>query len=208
MSDHVNDPRLNKSMREGLRISQTSLVWTIAAGTSAITLGVLGNSLVLVAFGLIGLLDAIGSGTLIVHFRRSQRNQTVSERHERFALMVVTVGMAAVGAATIADSVYRLRARAVSDPRPAGIALAGASMLILAVLAGRKRRIAQRIPSHALHADGWLSAVGALLALIALAGTGLDAEFGWWWVDPLAGIAVASGATGLSIGLARGPDIG
>lgn len=198
---------MSGDVRDGLWVSQASLVWTIAAGSVAIAIGIIGNSLVLLAFGLIGLLDAIGSGTLIVHFRHAQRHQTVSERHERFALIVVTVGMAAVGMATVADSIFRLSVRTTSDPVPSGVALAGASMVMLALLAIRKRKVARRIPSHALHADGWLSAMGALLALVALTGTGLDSAFGWWWIDPVAAVVVGSGAIGLSVALARGPKL-
>jgi divalent metal cation (Fe/Co/Zn/Cd) transporter len=202
-----DERQIRQSLRQGLRVSQTSLAWTIAAGTGAIAIGAIGNSLVLLAFGLTGLLDGIGSGSLIVHFRHSQRHEAVSEHHERVALVIVTVGMAIIGIATVADSAYRLRTHATSDPLPLGIALAGASALVLARLALQKRSIARRIPSHALHADGWLSATGAMLALVALAGTGLDAGFGWWWIDPIAAIAVACGAVGLSIVLARGPDL-
>jgi divalent metal cation (Fe/Co/Zn/Cd) transporter len=207
MTDSQTPRQLTQSVRDGLRVSWTSFVWTIVAGTGAVTIGVVGNSLVLVAFGLIGLLDAVGSGTLIVHFRHSKRHEAISEGHERIALVVVTGGMATIGVATIADSLYRLTAHTTSDPLPPGIVVAGLSVLMLAMLAIRKRTIAQRIPSHALHADGWLSAMGAVLAFVALVGTGLDAAFGWWWIDPLAAIAVACGAVGLSIELARGPDL-
>ena len=207
MTDAQIARRISPSLREGQRVSQTSFAWTITSGAGAITIGVLGNSLVLVAFGLTGLLDAVGSGTLIVHFRHSQRQEAISERHERRALIVVTGGMAAIGIATIVDSIYRLGTHTASDPLPAGVALAGISVLMLAILAVRKRRIGKRIPSHALHADGLLSAMGAVLALVALSGTGLDAVFGWWWIDPLAAIAVGCGAVALGIMLARGPDL-
>jgi divalent metal cation (Fe/Co/Zn/Cd) transporter len=51
-------------------------------------------------------------------------------------------------------------------------------------------------------ADAVLSATGALLGLVTVAGTGLAAVFGWWWVDPLAGGAVASGALAVGLGMA------
>ena len=206
----VEDPtqrHLSLSLREGLRVSQVSLGWTITAGGCAVAIGVVGNSLVLVAFGLIGLLDGVGSGSLIVHFRHSQRHEAVSERHERLALVIVTAGMGTIAIATAAASTYRLWAHAGGKAQPFGIVLAGLSVVVLAVLAVRKRQISRRIPSHALHADGWLSAVGAVLGLVALAGTGLNARFGWWWIDPAAAIAVAVGAAGLGVALARGPDL-
>ncbi len=205
MADDQTKQPMSGSLRDGLRVSQVSFVWTLVAGTAAIAIGVTGSSLVLLAFGLIGLLDAVGSGSLIVHFRHSQRNEALSVRHERTALRVVTLGMAMIGLATIAFSAYRLDTHPTTAALPVGIALAGLSVLVLATLAIYKLTIAGRIPSHALRADGWLSAMGAALAVVALAGTGLVAAFGWWWVDPVAAMAVGCGAAGLSIWLARGP---
>jgi divalent metal cation (Fe/Co/Zn/Cd) transporter len=205
MTGDATRQRIDQALRDGLRVSKNSFAWTMAAGSTAVTTGVLSNSLVLVAFGMIGVLDAIGSGSLIVHFRHAQRHRAVSERRERATLLLVTIGMGTVGLATVTDSAYRLSTHVTSDPVPMGMALAAASVLVLAALAFRKHSVATRIPSQALHADGWLSAMGALLALIALAGTGLDAAFGWWWVDPLAAIAVACGAISLSIALALRP---
>ena len=207
MTEDSTAQPVTHSLQQGLRVSLASFGWTIVAGTVAITLGVVGNSLVLIAFGLIGLLDGVGSATLIVHFRHSQRHESVSARHERIALIVVTAGMAAVGVATAADSGYRLSTHASTKTVLPGIALSGVSVFVLSVLAAQKRRVARRIPSHALHADGWLSAVGAGLAVVALAGTGLNAAFSWWWIDGVAAVVLGCGAIGLSIALARGPDV-
>ena len=207
MTDDQNERDTDRGLRDGLRVSQASFAWTVTAGTGAVAIGAIGDSLALIAFGLIGLLDGIGSGSLIIHFRHSQRHEGISERHERLALLVITIGMATIGIATIADSAYRLDTHATSDPLLLGIVLAGVSVLILVILAVSKHRIAPRVPSHALHADGWVSAMGAVFALLALVGTALDAGLGWWWIDPLAAIAVACGAVGLGVVLARGPDL-
>ena len=191
------------AVQAGLWVSLISVGWTVVAGLGAITIGAVGNSLVLIAFGATGLLDALGSGTLIVHFRHALRHEAMSEHRERVALRVVTLGMAAIAVATIADSSFRLASPSTSRPIPLGVFLAGASVFVLAFLARQKQRIAARIPSPALHADGWLSATGAALALFALLGTGLEAGLGWWWLDPIASIGVAGGAGALSVVLAR-----
>jgi divalent metal cation (Fe/Co/Zn/Cd) transporter len=186
------------SLRDGLRISTVSLSWTVAAGSAAVVIGVIGNSLALSVFGVIGLLDAVGSAALIRQFRHALRHEVISQKHERTTLLIVSVGMAAVGLGTIADSAYRLDRHVRSSSLLPGIVLAAVSVLVLGTLAGGKRRIARRIPSDALRADGWLSAVGALLASVALAGATLERAFGWWWIDPLAAIAVGCGAVALS----------
>jgi divalent metal cation (Fe/Co/Zn/Cd) transporter len=191
-------------VHHGLRISAYSLTWTIVAGSGAIVVGVLGNSLTLAVFGVIGLLDAVGSWTLVGHFKHAIRHEGISQHRERLTLLIVGGGMAAVGVATVGDSAYRLEAHVKGSPLFAGIILAAVSVVALALLAAAKHRIAGRIPSNALKADGWLSATGALLAAVALLGTTLDKAFAWWWVDPAAAIGVASGALALSVVMTRG----
>jgi hypothetical protein len=58
VSDHVQ-----RNLQSGLRVSQVSLAWTIAVGSVAVVVGVIGSSLALFTFGLIGLLDGIGSAS-------------------------------------------------------------------------------------------------------------------------------------------------
>ena len=207
MAHDQPEPPTSGAIQQGLQISTYSLLWTITAGSAAIAIGIIGNTLTLSVFGIIGLLDAAGSATLVVHFRHALRHELISQSRERMTLRVVSFGMAAVGVATIADSAYRLHRHFQSSPLVSGIALSAVSVGALAILAAGKRRIARRIPSKALHADGWLSAVGALLAAVTVLGTTLGRVFAWWWIDPVAAIAVAFGAVVLSVVLSRGTGL-
>src|SRR5205823_584940 len=114
------------------------------------------GSLVLLAFGLAGVLDAAGSAALVVHFRHALRHETFSERHERAALRVVTSGLVLVGTLTAVESARRLITGTSTHSAAAGLVLAMISTVVLGYLSTRKRRIAARIPSRALLADGWL----------------------------------------------------
>ena len=58
------------------------------------------------------------------------------------------------------------------------------------LLAHFKRRIATKLDSGALEAETRQTEVCAYLSAILLAGLGLNASFGWWWADPLAGLAM------------------
>ncbi|MDQ6799120.1 MAG: hypothetical protein M3011_14080, partial [Actinomycetota bacterium] len=171
-------------MRAGLRISVASIAWTVLSGAVAVVVGLSAGSLVLVAFGLTGLLDAAGSTALVVHFRHALRHDALSGGHERRALRVITAGLLLVGTLTAVESVRRLVGAVHSEAAPAGLALAAASIGVLAAFSVGKHRIARRIPSRALRADGWLSATGCVLAVVTVAGTGLTSALGWWWADP------------------------
>ena len=92
---------------------------------------------------------------------------------------------------------------------PAGVVIAGVSIVVLALLSHHKRKIGARIPSGAVLADGWLSATGCLLAVVTVAGTAASTTFGWWWADPAAASVVAVVAIGLAvaIGVRQRPNI-
>ncbi|MDQ1397187.1 MAG: hypothetical protein QOG64_2446 [Acidimicrobiaceae bacterium] len=204
MHDREAETTEPEHLRAGVRISAVSIAWTGASSVAALALGLSARSLVLLAFGLTGLLDAAGSATLVAHFRHALRHESFSERHERRALRVVTAGLLVIGVLTAVESTRRLIGREPAASIPAGVALAAVSVVVLAVLSVRKRGIARRIPSRALLADGWLSATGCLLAAVTVTGTGLASAFHWWWADPLAALAVACVAVAIAVVMARG----
>lgn len=54
-----------------------------------------------------------------------------------------------------------------------------------------KQRIAQRIGSPALHAEGTQNLICAYLAATLLVGLLANALAGWWWADPIAALVIA-----------------
>lgn len=71
-----------------------------------------------------------------------------------------------------------------------GILLAAVSLIVMPVLARAKRRVAGRIASTALTADARQTEFCTYLSAILLGGLLLNALFGWWWADPLAGLVM------------------
>lgn len=192
-------------LRAGVQVSAASILWTSGSSAGAIALGIASGSVVLVAFGATGLLDAAGSASLVVHFRHELRHAAISVRRERLATNVITAGLIVVGGLTVLESARRLAVGDESRSSPGGTALAAASIAALALLARRKRLVAASLESSALRADAWLSTTGCLLAAITVAGTRLTAALGWWWADPAAAIVVGAGALSIGAILRRSP---
>ncbi|MBV8981279.1 MAG: cation transporter [Acidimicrobiia bacterium] len=185
-------------VRAAFVVSVLSIVWTVLTGCAAVALGVMSGSVVLVAFGAVGALDALGSAALAHHFRHGLRHDVLSQDLERLAHRIVTIGLVVVGVAAVFGGVLRLwlgGARASSD---AGTVVAGSSVVVLIVLARRKVVLARKVGSPALRSDGHLSAVGAAQAAVTLVGT-LTALVGWHGADPTAAVAV--GAVAFSVGV-------
>ena len=190
------------NLRSGLIVSAMSIAWTVIASALAIGIGLTVSSLVLVAFGCTGLLDAAGSVALVAHFRHALRHETFSQRHERVAFRVVMGGLVLVACVTAVESVAHLLNPGSPEHSLAGIGVAAASVVALSLLARRKISLGRAIPSQALVADGLLSTMGAVLGFVTVVGT-LLAALGWWWADPVAALVVAIGALVLAAILAR-----
>jgi divalent metal cation (Fe/Co/Zn/Cd) transporter len=173
-------------VRAALAVSLASVVWTLLSSALAVVIGLGSHQIVLVAFGAVGVVDAVGSMALTYHFRHALRHDQLSERFEGIAHRVVLTGLFSVGSAAVAIGAVRLAAGRSGGSSDAGVVLAGVSFVLLLVLSNAKRRIAGRIESSALRSDGHLSGVGATFAAITLAGTGLERWLGWHWTDATA----------------------
>jgi divalent metal cation (Fe/Co/Zn/Cd) transporter len=195
-----SDPGLNRGdAHAALVVSIQSVVWTVGSSTAAIALGITENSAVLVAFGAIGCVDAIGSLALVHHFGHGLRNDGLSDHLEMVAHRVVLVGLFAVGCAAIIGGAIRLASGQSGEGATPAVLLAIVSLIALIVLAQRKRAIARRISSNALLSDAHLSSIGAAQAAVALIGIATTEWFGWEFADAVATIIVGSVAVSLAI---------
>ena len=196
-------------VRRAYEWSVASVAWTFISGAIAILAGVTAGSLLLVAFGAVGALDAMGSTLLAVHFRHALHHEAISAQREHRALVAIAVGMAVIAVATLVASGYRLVTHAETSFSPVGTAVAACSVLALALLARKKHVIGERVRSRALIADSHVSTMGAFLALFTVAGTIVASAFGWWWLDPIGSSVVA--LVGLFVATGHGraaPDQG
>jgi divalent metal cation (Fe/Co/Zn/Cd) transporter len=88
------------------------------------------------------------------------------------------------------ESLRRLANAAEPDQSLFGIGLALLSLVVMPLLARAKRRVGAAIESRAILADATETTLCVWLSAILVAGLGLNAVFGWWWADPLAGLAI------------------
>jgi divalent metal cation (Fe/Co/Zn/Cd) transporter len=179
--------------RSALRVSLASAVWTFLASAAAMAVGIATGALALVAFGVVQLFDFDADVVLVVHFRVG----AAAAHLERVVLRIVASGLLALGTVTAIVSVLHLRTGEAPRSAIAGIVLAAVSVVVLTVLALRKRHVAARLSSRALRADGNLTSVGAALAAITVAGTSSAQAFDLWWMDPVAALVIGIGAIGM-----------
>ena len=112
------------------------------------------------------------------------------ERVERASLRIVGLSFLGLGAFVAYDAIKTLSDRAAPLPTVVGVAVTAASLVVMPLLAGAKRRVAQALGSGALTSEAQETMVCTYLSAIALVGLGLNAAFGWWWSDPVGGLVM------------------
>jgi len=87
-----------------------------------------------------------------------------------------------------------------------GIGLTLVSLVLMPVLGIAKHRLGGQLGSGATSSEGSQNLLCAYLAGAVLLGLAGNAAFDWWWLDPLAGLAVAGMAVKEGLEAWRGDD--
>jgi divalent metal cation (Fe/Co/Zn/Cd) transporter len=162
------------------------VAWAALAGVASVTAGAVTGSLARLAFGLVSVIDGSASAILVWRFRLELRRAGRPEHAERIAARAVGTAMLAVAFYVAVQAARSLITGAHPEQSMLAIALLAGSLTVLPVLGYLKLRIAGQLHSRALRVDGVLSAAGAALAVMALAGLAVERSLGWWQADPVA----------------------
>jgi divalent metal cation (Fe/Co/Zn/Cd) transporter len=180
------------SLYSQARLAQAlTIAWMLVEGVVAIASGVLASSVALTAFGFDSVIE-IFSATVVL--RQLLRPRGVPgellREGERRASRLVGIALYGVAVYILLSSAYTLLRGIHPDPSPLGLGLAVASLLIMPGLWRWRLSLSSRIHSASLRADAACSAVCLYMAGTLLVGLVLNNVFGWWWADPIAGLAM------------------
>jgi len=176
-------------VRRGLRLNYLTLAYNTVEAIVAIAAGLVAGSVALVGFGVDSGIEVTASAAAQWRLR-ADLDPVRRERVERVTHRVIGASFLVLAAYVAVDSVTTLWKREAPAASPAGLMILVLSLLVMPVLARAKRRVARALLSRALEADAAQTSLCAYLSLIALAGVGLNAAFGWWWGDPVAALAM------------------
>jgi divalent metal cation (Fe/Co/Zn/Cd) transporter len=176
-------------LRRGRRLEIFTVAWNSLEGIVSVTLGALAGSIALVGFGVDSFIET-SSGLILLWRLQTRRDAEDAERAEARALKLVGASLLLLAAYIAFDSVAALVNRERPEESLPGIVLAVLSLGVMPVLAHQKRKVAAAINSRALQADSFQTDVCMYLSAILLVGLFLNAQFGWWWADPAAALAM------------------
>jgi divalent metal cation (Fe/Co/Zn/Cd) transporter len=181
-----------EAVRVGVRLELVTVVWMAAEAVLAIGAGIAARSVLLTAFGFDSVIELISGGTLLWRLSSeargasSERMETVERRATRVSAVLLVLLCAYVAFVGIAGLVSRLR----PEGSALGVAVAAAAVLVMPLLAWRKRRANLVIGSPALRADIAETITCAYLAAATLVGAGLNLVAGWWWAEYAAALVL------------------
>ncbi|HYU17218.1 MAG TPA: cation transporter [Chloroflexota bacterium] len=189
----IADARQRRLRRRAWWLTGLTIASNTGEAVSTIASGLLSHSIALVAFGL-GSLAEVGSG-LVMAWRLSREgpDQAANERAERRALRLIGLSFLGIAAYVVFESIAELLGIGVRPQQSiVGLILVGLSLAAMPGLVWAKRRVAADLGSPALEADAMETQVCMYLGLVALIGLVANRLFGWWWMDPIAGLGVAA----------------
>ncbi len=185
-------------VRRGRRLEYFTIGYNSLEGLVSIVAGAVAGSVSLIGFGLDSLIEVTSGGALLWRLHRDD------ERFERGALRVVGACFLALAAYVLWESASALAGGKAPERSIPGIAVAALSLIVMPVLVRAKRRVAAAIGSAALHADSRQTDFCTYLSAILLGGLLLNAVFGWWWADPVAGLVMTPVIAGEGLRAVRG----
>ena len=176
-------------VQRGRALEYITVGYNTLEGLVSIIAGLIAGSVSLVGFGLDSFIE-VTSGTALLWRLHHDWNEARREAIERITLRIVGLCFIALAVYIAFDSGLTLARHEKPERSIPGIAVAAVSVVVMPLLARAKRRVAEGIDSAAMRADSRQTDFCTYLSAILLGGLLMNALLGWWWADPVAGVAM------------------
>ena len=177
------------ALLRGRRLEYFTIAWNTLEGFVALVTGIIAGSISLVGFGIDSFIE-VTSGSVLLWRMAVDSDANRRERNEKRALRIVGACFLLLAAYVVYDSISDLWSKRAPEHSIAGIVLACVSLVVMPVLSRAKRNVGRALGSAAMHADARQTEFCTYLSGILLAGLSLNALFGLWWADPVAGLVM------------------
>src|ERR1700716_2919939 len=170
-------------------LAWASLAWMSVEGAVGLVAGFQANSIALVGWALYSVVEGIASVIAIWRFTGAR---TLAETAEARAQKAVAVSFWLLAPYVAIESIRNLLTRETPQTTLLGIGLTISSLLLMPALGVAKQRLGNRLSSGATAGEGTQNLLCAYLAGAVLVGLVGNSLWGWWWLDPVAGLLVAT----------------
>ena len=167
-----------------------TISWNVLEGIVSIAAGIAAGSIALVGFGLDSFIEVTSGAVIIWRFRQHGLGEEIETAAERRAVLIVGVTFLLLAVYVLFESSRKLLLQEYPEESTLGIIVTAVSLAVMPGLAYLKHTTATRLDSGALMADAKETLACSYLSLTVLIGLAANAMLGWWWADPLAGLAI------------------
>lgn len=174
-------------VRRGIRLSYATIGYNFFEAIGSLIAGFLAGSVALVGFGIDSVIEVTAS--VAAQWRlRSDWDHERRDHAELITTRIVGWCFLALALYVLFDAATTLVKREAPEASTFGVWVLLLSVIVMPVLAKKKKRVARELRSGALEAEATQTSLCAYLSVIGLAGVALNAAFAWWWADPAAAL--------------------
>jgi divalent metal cation (Fe/Co/Zn/Cd) transporter len=179
------------AVRAGVRLEFATVAWMAVEAVLAIGAGIAARSVLLTAFGFDSVIELVSGGTLLWRLSSeargasSERMETVEHRATQISAVLLALLCAYLVLVGLAGLIA-LR----PEGSGLGVGVAAAAVVVMPLLAWRKRRVNVALGSSALRADIAETITCAYLAAATLLGAALNLIAGLWWAEYIAALVL------------------
>ncbi|MEK6250484.1 MAG: cation transporter [Actinomycetota bacterium] len=182
-------PQWLSAARRAKALSWLSLAWMSAEGAIAITAGITAGSIALIGFGIDSAIEGFASVIIVWRFTGHRLHSHAAEER---AQKLVAVQFFLLAPYVSVEAVRHLITGAGVQTSWLGMALTASSLIGMPFLGLAKQRLAETLSSSATHCEGTQNLLCAYLAGAVFLGLLGNTLLGWWWLDPIAALAIAA----------------
>lgn len=179
-------------LTRALRLAGFTVGWNLLEGFVAIGAGLMAASIALVGFGVDSFVEVLSGLVMLWRLRAESAGHLPNEEAERRAIRLIAVTFFLLAAYVGLESVRDLLMGDKAAPSTVGLILTAVSLVVMPVLAYKKRRLAREMDSASLQADSTETQLCVYLSVTVFLGLAANALFGWWWMDSVAALVVAA----------------
>jgi divalent metal cation (Fe/Co/Zn/Cd) transporter len=172
-------------LRRGLRLEYVTLGWNVVGAVVVGVAAVIARSVALAGFGLDSGIEIFASVVVVWELTAAAS----PDRGQR-ALRLIGIAFVALAVYVAGQALFVLANRSHPDASALGIGWTALTCAVMLSLAAGKARTGRALGNPVLVTEGRVTMIDAYLAGSVLAGLLLNAAFGWWWADPLAGFVI------------------
>ena len=178
----------SRLVRRARLLSVSTIAWMIVEASVATAAAIAVGSVALLGFGLDSVIELASAGTILWLYTGVRDG---SKRAEHRAQQLVAICFAALALYLAFDGIKTLAVGERPGTSWPGVAVSFGAIVVMPPLARAKGRVAERLGSSATAGDAAQSWLCALIAAAALVSLLANSVLGWWWLDPIAGLAIA-----------------